>query len=117
MLKIDNIFNNLQIRHNEKGWKCQFCPELHETRIILQQHLESVHRMNLEDIEQLGILKSANMFVVSKKVRSVESVAGDSSSDESESDDVEDDDDTFEEEDEEVCFVRQLDEPIVLKLD
>ena len=52
-----------------------------------------------------GVLKSANMFVVTKKVRSSgESVAGESSSDESDDDDL-DDDDTIEEEDEEVMHL------------
>ena len=52
-----------------------------------------------------GVLKSANMFVVTKKVRSSgESVAGDSSSDESDEEDF-DDDDTIEEEDEEVTYL------------
>ena len=60
--------------------------------------------MDKEEIELLGVLKSANMFVVSKKIRSIESVTGDSSSDDSESDDVDDDDETIEEEDEEVGF-------------
>ena len=49
-------------------------------------------------------MKAANMFIVSKKVRSVESVTGDSSSDDSDSDDIDDDDDTIEEEDEEVSI-------------
>ncbi len=63
--------------------------------------------MDRDEMEVLGILKSANMFVVTKKIRSVaggESVTGggESSSDESDDDDLDDDDETIEEEDEEV---------------
>ena len=63
--------------------------------------------MDRDEMEVLGVLKSANMFVVTKKIRSVaggESVTGggESSSDESDDDDLDDDDETIEEEDEEV---------------
>lgn len=60
--------------------------------------------MDKDEIELMGVMKAANMFIVSKKVRSVESVTGDSSSDDSDSDDIDDDDDTIEEEDEEVSI-------------
>ena len=56
-------------------------------------------------MEVLGVLKNANMFVVTKKVRSSgdESLAGESSSDESDDDDdLDDEDETIEEEDEDV---------------
>ena len=58
-----------KIRHNGKGWKCQFCSELHETSSHLKNHLVTSHSMAQEDIEMLGILKSANKFVVMKKLK------------------------------------------------
>ena len=60
-----------KIRHNGKGWKCRFCTDLslHATSEDLKDHLIAIHKMESEDIEMLSILKDANMFVVTKKVK------------------------------------------------
>ena len=60
-----------KIRHNGKGWKCPFCTDLNlfATREDLKDHLITVHKMESEEIEMLSILKDANMFVVTKKVK------------------------------------------------
>ena len=95
-------------RHNGKGWKCQFCKDvLFETSDTLRDHLVTVHTMSTEDIEHFNILKTANMFVVTKKLKpSIKK--SDSSSDESDTDsegdldDVDDDDEVdFDDDDEE----------------
>ena len=62
-----------KIRHDGKGWKCRFCNSLHEDRDKLISHLEGIHRMNIQEINMLGIIKNANMFTAtrtSKKVKS-----------------------------------------------
>ena len=50
-----------KIRHNGKGWKCRFCNSLHDDRDKLISHLEGIHRMNLQEINMLGIIKNANI--------------------------------------------------------
>ena len=87
-----------KIRHNGKGWKCQFCSELHETSETLKVHLATIHKMDSEEMEMLGIIKTANMFVVTKKLKvskekSKPSQNSDSSSADSDSDSDDDDDD------------------------
>ena len=88
-----------KIRHNGKGWKCRFCSELHETSDVLREHLTTIHNTSSEDIEMLGILKNANMFVVTKKLKTKRSADSDSEESDSDSDDGDDDGD-----DEEVDF-------------
>ena len=81
-----------KIRHNGKGWKCQFCNDLFETSEILRNHLIDIHKMNSEEMEMLGILKTANMFVVTKKLKT-SIKKSDSSSEESDTDSEDPDDD------------------------
>ena len=116
-----------KIRHNGKGWKCQFCSndllqnkntathveELHETCDHLKDHLLKNHNMSYEEQDLLGILKDANMFVVTKKLKpakvpaekSKPSASDSSSADsDSDSDDLEDEDEEdidYEDEEEE----------------
>ena len=94
-----------KIRHNGKGWKCQFCPDsLHETSKDLKDHLQSIHKMEQEEMEMLGILKKANQFVVTKKLKppkiqekSAKHDSDSSSADsDSDSEDPEEDDDVDE---------------------
>ncbi len=85
-----------KIRHAGKGWKCQFCNDLHENSVELKKHLEGVHKMEQEEMMMLGILKTANMFVVTKRVKSDvkdDSAGGSNPSSESSSEDSEEGDD------------------------
>ena len=59
-----------KIRHNGKGWKCQFCSETYKISSRLKNHLVISHSMTEEVIEIFGILKLANKFVVMKKLKS-----------------------------------------------
>ena len=77
-----------KIRHNGKGWKCQFCSETYKISSRLKNHLVISHAMTEEVIEIFGILKLANKFVVMKKLISKPlSSDSDLGSDETEGDD------------------------------
>ena len=77
-----------RIRHNGKGWKCQFCSETYKISSRLKNHLVINHAMTEEVIEIFGILKLANKFVVMKKLISKPlSSDSDLGSDETEDDD------------------------------
>ena len=83
-----------KIRHNGKGWKCRFCNSLHEDRDKLISHLEGIHRMNIQEINMLGIIKNANMFTAtrtSKKVKSDDLDDDEEEDDDSSGDDSNDD--------------------------
>ena len=86
-----------KIRHNGKGWKCQFCSETYKIRSRLKNHLVISHDMTEEVIEIFGILKLANKFVVMKKLKSSKIPAEKSkpllSDSDLDSDETEDDDD------------------------
>merc|ERR1712045_646926 len=102
-------------RHNGKGWKCKFCKDvLFETSDALRDHLVTVHTMSTEDIEDFKILKDANMFVVTKKLKT-SIKKSDSSSDESDTDgsegDLDDVDDDEEEEDDQTTSTTNASTP------
>jgi hypothetical protein len=78
-----------KIRHAGKGWKCEFCSDLHEDSSALSDHLLQVHKMDSDEMLDIGILKTANMFVVTKK-RKEERKVTESSSEETDSEDNED---------------------------
>jgi len=84
------------IRHKETSWKCQFCSELFESVNTIQLHLETVHNMNREEIEMLGMLKNSRVYPSGKPLsscgsmgggRTLSDVSGDEAADEEETDD------------------------------